>query len=128
MHAPIARKPHPLRGGEEVTLGARNEKQIILPPVGYYYPDILEDEDSIFPDEESCQQRAVSSPQDIATNIMAGTLLFGLLNQLLVNGTETYGVTFNARTGQTRALYLDGNEYFSQIDKSSLAMFPFKIL
>lgn len=112
----------------QIILGARNEKQIILPPVGYYYPDILEDEDSIFPDEESCQQRVLSSPQNIATNIMAGTLLFGLLNQLLVNGTETYGVTFNARTGQTRALYLDGNEYFSQIDKSSVAMFPFEIL
>lgn len=112
----------------QIIVGMRNQKQIILPPVGYYYPDILEDEDSIFPDEESCQQRVISSPQNIATNVMAGTLLFGLLNQLFTKGAETYGITFNARTGQTRALYLDSNEYLSRVDKSSLTMFPFEIV
>ncbi|MGI9951390.1 ThiF family adenylyltransferase [Moorellaceae bacterium AZ2] len=110
----------------QVILGARSEKEIILPPVGYYYPDILQDEDTLFPSEESCQQRAVSSPQNIATNVMAGTLVFSLLNQLFAGeGLEVYGVTFNARTGQTRALYLDQNSFLAGREHSLVQHYPF---
>lgn len=116
----------------QVILGARGLKHPVLPPVGCYYPDILEDENTLFPSEESCQQRAVSSPQNIATNILAGTLAFGLLNQLFAgDGITAYGVTFNARTGQTRALYLDNNEYLQGCLKDGYDPrwpYPFKIL
>lgn len=111
----------------QVILGARSEKEVILPPVGYYYPDILEDEDTLFPSEESCQQRAVSSPQNIATNVMAGTLVFSLLNQLFAGeGLEVYGVTFNARTGQTRALYLDQTPFLKDQKYSLVEHYPFR--
>lgn len=92
----------------QVILGAKGSGKEVLPPVGYYYPDILDDRESLFPSEESCSDRAVSSPQNIATNVLAGTLVFGILNQLFAGeGIATYGATFNARTMQTRALYLD---------------------
>lgn len=105
----------------QVILGARGSKAIILPPVGDYYPDILADQDTLFPSEESCTQRAVSSPQNIATNVLAGTLVFTLLNQLLAGGgVTTCGATFNARTGQTRALYLD------EILKEKGEIYPFE--
>ncbi|MHB1126307.1 MAG: ThiF family adenylyltransferase [Bacillota bacterium] len=92
----------------QVVLGLRTSGNTVLPPVGYYYPDILEDKDSIFPTEESCTERVVSSPQNIATNVLAGTLVFTLFNQLFGgDGITTYGATFNALTVQTRALFLD---------------------
>ncbi|MHB1418049.1 MAG: ThiF family adenylyltransferase [Bacillota bacterium] len=92
----------------QVILGLRVAGNTVLPPVGHYYPDILVDKDSIFPTEESCTERVVSSPQNIATNVLAGPLLFILLNQLFASdGITTYGATFNARTGQSRALFLD---------------------
>ncbi|HHV42563.1 MAG TPA: hypothetical protein GXX72_06955 [Clostridiaceae bacterium] len=97
----------------QVVMGAKGRKKIILPPVGYYYPDILEDTDTLFPSEESCQDIAVSSPQNIATNITAATITFTILNQLFFNGgTEIYGATFNATTGQTRALRVE--EYYKK--------------
>lgn len=91
----------------QVILGLRALREVVLPPVGDYYPDMWESVDT-FPSEMSCSERAVSSPQNIATNALAGTLVFGMLNQLLAgDGLSTYGATFDARTGQTRTLWLD---------------------
>ena len=91
----------------QVVLGAKTVKGVVLPPVGHYYPDILEDDDPL-PGELSCSELAAASPQNIATNVLAGALVFGLLNGLLGgDGIETYGATFSARTGQVRALWIE---------------------
>lgn len=90
----------------QVIMGVKGEEKIVLPPVGYYYPDILQDNDSLFP-TESCEENAVSSPQNISTNITAATIMFNMINQLLHDGTEMYGATFDARTSQTRSLWLE---------------------
>jgi len=108
----------------QVIMGAKGRKKIMLPPIGYYYPDILEDTDTLFPSEESCQDIAVSSPQNIATNITAATIIFTVLNQLFWSGgTETYGATFNAKTGQTRALWVD--EYYKEVKNLD---YPYRII
>lgn len=91
----------------QVILGARGRDGVILPPVAHYYPDILEDDDPL-PSRRSCSELAVSSPQNVATNVLAGALVFTLLNQLLAGeGIESCGATFNARTGQVRALWIE---------------------
>lgn len=91
----------------QVVLGARSAAGVLLPPVAHYYPDILEDDDPL-PSQLSCSELAVSSPQNIATNVLAGALVFGLVNQLLAGeGIETCGATFNAKTGQVRSLWIE---------------------
>lgn len=91
----------------QVVMGVRGAKEVVLPPVAHYYPDILQDDDPL-PTELSCSELAVSNPQNIATNVLAGALIFALLNALLVaGGTETCGATFSARTGQVRALWIE---------------------
>lgn len=92
----------------QVVMGAKGRNHIILPPIGYYHPDILEDKDTLFPSELSCEDIAVSSPQNIATNITAATIVFNIINQLFfADGTTVYGATFNAKTSQTRALWVE---------------------
>lgn len=90
----------------QVMMGMKGENKVVIPPVGYFYSDILEDKDSLFP-TESCEENAVSSPQNISTNITAATIMFNMINQLLDHGTEVYGATFNARTSQIRSLWLE---------------------
>lgn len=66
------------------------------PLVTQIYPEILEAEDK-HPDEESCAERAVSAPQNIATNIMAASIIFSFCNHLLLNrnGLRAREVRFN---------------------------------
>lgn len=92
----------------QVFCGINDYDKIILPPVGAFYPDILEDNTSIFPSELSCEERQVSSPQNMATNIMAATLVFTIINQLIFGeGLEICGATFNAKTGLVRPVWVD---------------------
>jgi molybdopterin/thiamine biosynthesis adenylyltransferase len=87
----------------QVVVGVKGEGKIVLPPLGWYYPDVLQDKDTIAPSEESCQVKAVSSPQNISTNIFAATIVFSLVNSFCFGeGLEASCVTFNARTGLSR--------------------------
>lgn len=99
----------------QVMMGIKAENKVIIPPVGYFYPDILEDKDTLFP-SESCEEDAVSSPQNISTNITAATIMFNMINQLITDGVENYGATFNARTSQIRSLWLE--EVIESTDRS----------
>lgn len=89
----------------QVIMGAKGEGSLILPPVGHFYPDILEDDDTLFP-TESCEEDAVSSPQNISTNITAATIIFNMINQLLQDGTGIYGATFNAQYSNVKSMWL----------------------
>jgi len=91
----------------QIIFGMKSSEGVILPPVAHYYPDILEDTDK-FPSQLSCQEQAVSSPQNIATNVLAATQMFALINQLFTgDGIESYGVNFEALTGGARPLFID---------------------
>lgn len=91
----------------QVVVGVKSGEKVVLPPVGELYPDILADRDSVFSSRASCEEAAVERPQNIATNIMAATLAFGILNRLLTTGRiSVHAVTFNAALGLTRPQYI----------------------
>jgi molybdopterin/thiamine biosynthesis adenylyltransferase len=56
---------------------------------GPHINDIVEefniDNNDKHPDEQSCAEHAVSAPQNIATNIMAGNIIFGYANLMMVS-------------------------------------------
>ncbi|NSW84465.1 MAG: ThiF family adenylyltransferase [Syntrophothermus sp.] len=99
----------------QVVCGIKKDGQTILPPVTEVYPDMLADKDTIFKSEESCSQRVVSAPQNIATNIMAGTIAFQYLNNILTDGKlETYMTTFSAKTSTARPWYITKNVFTNE--------------
>lgn len=53
----------------------------------------------LLPDEESCAERAVSAPQNIATNMTAADIIFGYVNKLLNDvPIDTLVYFFDSRT------------------------------
>lgn len=53
----------------------------------------------LLPDEESCAERAVSAPQNIATNMTAADIIFGYVNKLLNNlPVDTMAFFFDSQT------------------------------
>lgn len=112
----------------QVFLGCKGRgNNTIIEPVGCYFPDILEDEDTKLPSELSCQEQAVSSPQNITTNITAATAMFNLFNQLFIEkGIETRGITFDARTGDCRALWIEPEDIRAPREEQYL--FPFELV
>ncbi|UNY39854.1 ThiF family adenylyltransferase [Bacillus phage vB_BauM_KLEB27-3] len=69
------------------------------PCIAEMFPEVLDGTDKL-PTEESCAERAVSNPQNIHTNITAGTLMFGYLNSILTlkdEGISSHCVTFNSK-------------------------------
>jgi len=82
----------------QVVCGIRRGGRTYYKPIGDVYPDVLLDNDK-FPTELSCAEAAVSAPQSIAANIMAGTAVISYLYNILALGfVETRSVTFSTRT------------------------------
>jgi len=77
--------------------------------VGEVYPDVLEDADSKFKSEESCdEERAVSEPQDTATNILAGQIVFSYISNLLVRKElKIHTAAFNSETCTVRSRFIE---------------------
>ena len=69
----------------QVVCGIRRKGKTMYKPVGYVYPDILEDTDK-FPTELSCAEASVSAPQTITANMTAATVVVNLLYNILVLG------------------------------------------
>ncbi|MFE7817854.1 ThiF family adenylyltransferase [Priestia megaterium] len=76
------------------------------PMVGEMFPEVLEGADKL-PTELSCDEAAVSHPQNIMTNITAANLLFNFANILLtartdnedMSGLHCFAITFDTRKG-----------------------------
>ncbi|MCL2422246.1 MAG: ThiF family adenylyltransferase [Defluviitaleaceae bacterium] len=84
--------------GGQVVCGIRRSKRTYYKPIGDIYPDVLSEVDK-FPTELSCAEAAVSAPQSIVANIMAGTAVVSYLYNILVLGNiETRFVTFSTKT------------------------------
>lgn len=86
-----------------------NSSWFRTPTVTEMFPEILEGGDKL-PTELSCDEAAVSHPQNIMTNINAATELFKFANILLTANTENeelpglkyFAVTFDTQQGTTR--------------------------
>jgi len=82
----------------QVVCGVRRGGRTLSKPVGFVYPDILEDTDK-FPTELSCAEASVSAPQTIAANMTAATLMVNLLHNILVLGdNKVKTVSFSTKT------------------------------
>jgi len=82
----------------QVVCGIRRSGRTYYKPIGDIYPDVLMDTDK-FPTQLSCAEAAVSAPQSIVANIMAGTAVVSYLYNILVLGNiETRSVTFSTKT------------------------------
>ena len=72
-----------------------------LPPVTKIYPDIMEDQETKFNSEMSCDERAVSAPQSISANLTASNILMNFLNVMLTasntDGIMVHKVVFHAQ-------------------------------
>ena len=82
----------------QVVCGIRRNGKTVYKPVGYVYPDILEDTDK-FPTELSCAEASVSSPQTITANMTAAAVVVNLLYNILVLGdNKVKNVSFSTRS------------------------------
>jgi len=82
----------------QVVCGIRRSGRTYYKPIGEVYPDVLEETDK-FPTQLSCAEAAVSAPQSIVANLMAGTAIVSYLYNILVLGNiETRFVTFSTKT------------------------------
>lgn len=107
--------PHPASGyGGAVVVGVKHQSQVVLPPVGQVYPDILTDTASHVPGQ-ACGQQAVSQPQRMLTNVWAAMTVMSALNTLLTDHQILWHVAnFNARYGTTRSQALTA-DYWAQL-------------
>jgi len=82
----------------QVVCGIRRSGRTYYKPIGEVYPDVLTETDK-FPTQLSCAEAAISAPQSIVANIMAGTAVISYLYNILVLGNiETRFVTFSTKT------------------------------
>lgn len=88
----------------QVAVGVRRNGCTAIPPVGKWYPDILEDSTSRFPSEISCTEAVVSEPQSMMANRFSAALVMGILAPLLQEGRiYTYLTTFNSHFMTTKS-------------------------
>lgn len=88
----------------QVVCGVRRHGRTQWRPAASLYKEILEPGDQL-PAEMSCADRALSSPQSIAANLMAATAIVSILYNLLTAGELlTRHVTFSSRLGNARAV------------------------
>jgi len=82
----------------QVVCGVRRKGKTVYKPVGYFYPDVLEDTDK-FPTELSCAEASVSAPQTITANMTAAAVVVNLLYNILVLGdNRVKTVAFSTKT------------------------------
>lgn len=83
--------------------GNKNPHLFHLPSVIELYPEVGNAQDKL-PTELSCAEHAVSSPQNIFTNMTASNLLMGFVNTILTAqaaegvGLKQHSVAFNSET------------------------------
>jgi len=89
----------------QVVCGVKRGGRTYHKPIGEVYPDVLTETDK-FPTQLSCAEAAVSAPQSIVANIMAGTAVVSYLYNILVLGKiETSGITFSTKTVNLKPIF-----------------------
>lgn len=69
------------RCGQIIT-GYTFKNEVLLNPIGHYFPEILNDNDLKL-NANSCQMSLSDNPQNIATNVMASSILLSIMTNLL---------------------------------------------
>lgn len=88
----------------QIVCGIRKNGRTITKPVAGIYPDILQGDEK-FPTELSCAERSVSTPQSIAANLFASTIVASILYQLIICGELVVRkTTFSSMTMNTKTL------------------------
>lgn len=95
----------------QVAVGVRNWGSTIIPPIGRWFPDILEDSDARFPSEVPCGEAVVSEPQTMIANRFAAALIMGILAPLL----EEKHLYCYLSTFDTRLLAAKGRKVHSDL-------------
>lgn len=91
----------------QVVVGVKALSKVILPPVGWVYPNILEHSENDFFPSQACGQTVVNYPQRMQTNLMAANVVLGYLNTLLCEGKlVSHYTNFNARNHVMRPEYI----------------------
>ncbi|MFE4029221.1 ThiF family adenylyltransferase [Priestia sp. YIM B13551] len=98
-------------------VGYENNRMFCTPTAPEMFPEILEGGDKL-PTELSCDEAAVSHPQNIMTNITAANILFNFANILLtakvdneeLPGLTHFAVTFDTQKGTYRTFLNKENE------------------
>lgn len=91
----------------QVVVGVKTRGKVILPPVGWVYPNILEKTENDFFPSQACGQTVVNHPQRMQTNLMAANIVLGYLNTLLSEGRLiSHYTNFNARNQVMRPEYI----------------------
>lgn len=99
----------------QVVVGVKANGKVILPPVGWVYPNILEQSENDFFPSQACGQTVVSHPQRMQTNLMAANVVLGYLNTLLSEGRLiSHYTNFNARNQVMRPEYIT-REYLKAV-------------
>jgi len=105
----------------QVVCGIRRSGRTYYKPVGEIYPDVLADVDK-FPTELSCAEAAISEPQSIVANIMAGTAIISYLYNILVTGNiETRYVTFSTKAINLKPVAVQKRKRKHRADAASSA-------
>jgi len=82
----------------QVVCGIRKKGRTRLQPVAEIYSEMLEEND-LFKSREGCGQDVVTSPQSMAANVMAATIILLFINNILENGRlGTHSTTFSAQS------------------------------
>jgi hypothetical protein len=82
----------------QIVCGVRKAGKTLQRPVGRLYPDVLRETDK-FPSELSCAEASVSAPQAITANIMAATVVVGIVYNILARGEcDVKSATFSAKS------------------------------
>ena len=90
----------------EIVVGIRNRNKIITPDRAHYYPEILNDTSKpVY--ELSCEELNAAEPQHLATNGLAGDLLFSYIAQVISAGEH-------ASYAPGGIIYFDAFQLFSK--------------
>ena len=93
----------------QVVCGVRQSNRTVSKPLARYFPDVMDATDR-FPTELSCAEASVSSPQTIAANLTAATVVVDMLYNILVFGElNTKMVTFSTKSVNVRP-YMAGRK------------------
>lgn len=93
----------------EIVIGVRDYTKIITPDRAHYYPEILENPGKAAY-ELSCEELNASAPQHLATNGLAGDLLFSYISQVIVAAEK-------AVYAPGGIIYFDAFQMFSRFDR-----------
>jgi hypothetical protein len=90
----------------QVVVGYKRKGQIWLDPVGRVFGDILEDEQTAFPNQ-SCGAAIINNPQRCATNKFAAQIANNVMNTIFhTKEIGTHRVDFNARLCGANPVYV----------------------